>query len=40
MERKNCKDKSKVIITNLNPKKRPIAAVADNVEVRNAKKLM
>ena len=33
-------DKSKVIITNLNPLKRPISAVADNVEVRNAKKLL
>ena len=33
-------DKSKVIITNLNPKKRPISAVADNVEVRNAKKII
>ncbi len=32
-------DKSKVVITNLNPKKRPISAVADNVEVRNAKKI-
>ena len=32
-------DQSKVIITNLNPKKRPISAVADNVEVRNAKKI-
>ena len=32
-------DKSKVIITNLNYKKRPISAVADNVEVRNAKKI-
>ena len=31
--------KSKVIITNLNFKKRPISAVADNVEVRNAKKI-
>ena len=30
-------DKSKVIIKNLNPKKRPISAVADNIEVRNAK---
>ena len=29
-------DKSKVIINNLNPKKRPISAVADNIEVRNA----
>ena len=32
-------DKSKVVITNLNYKKRPISAVADNVEVRNAKKI-
>ena len=32
-------DKSKIIITNLNFKKRPISAVADNVEVRNAKKI-
>ena len=32
-------DRSKVIITNLNFKKRPISAVADNVEVRNAKKI-
>ena len=32
-------DRSKVVITNLNPKKRPISAVADNVEVRNAKKI-
>ena len=30
-------DKSKISIQNLNPKKRPISAVADNVEVRNAK---
>ena len=30
-------DKSKVIITNLDYKKRPISAVADNVEVKNAK---
>ena len=30
-------DKSKITIKNLNPKKRPISAVADNVEVRNAK---
>ena len=29
-------DKSKIIIKNLNPQKRPISAVADNVEVRNA----
>ena len=33
-------DKSKVIIKNLNPKKRPISAVADNIEVRNAKKII
>ena len=32
-------DKSKVIIKNLNPKKRPISAVADNLEVRNAKSI-
>ena len=30
-------DKSKIIITNLNYLKRPISAVADNIEVRNAK---
>ena len=30
-------DKSKIIIKNLNPSKRPISAVADNIEVRNAK---
>ena len=30
-------DKSKIIIKNLNPFKRPISAVADNQEVRNAK---
>ena len=29
-------NKSKIIIKNLNSKKRPISAVADNVEVRNA----
>ena len=32
-------DKSKVIITNLDPKKRPLSAVADNYEVRNIKKV-
>ena len=32
-------DKSKIIITNLNPDKRPISAVADNLEVRNAKSI-
>jgi NAD+ kinase len=30
-------DNSKILITNLNPSKRPISAVADNLEVRNAK---
>ena len=30
-------DKSKILINNLNPVKRPISAVADNIEVRNAK---
>jgi len=30
-------DKSKIIIKNLNTSKRPISAVADNIEVRNAK---
>ena len=30
-------DKKRVLITNLNPAKRPISAVADNIEVRNAK---
>ena len=33
-------DKSKIIITNLNYLKRPISAVADNIEVRNAKKVI
>jgi len=33
-------DKSKIVIVNLNPKKRPISAVADNIEVRNAKKII
>ncbi len=33
-------DKSKIEILNLNPKKRPISAVADNIEVRNAKKII
>jgi len=32
-------DKLKIIITNLNPTKRPISAVADNLEVRNAKSI-
>lgn len=32
-------DKLKIKITNLNPTKRPISAVADNLEVRNAKSI-
>jgi NAD+ kinase len=32
-------DKLKITITNLNPAKRPISAVADNLEVRNAKSI-
>ena len=31
------RDSAKITIKNLNPKKRPISAVADNFEVRNAK---
>ena len=33
-------DKSKITINNLNPSKRPISAVADNIEVRNAKNII
>ena len=33
-------DKSKINIKNINTKKRPISAVADNVEVRNAKNII
>ena len=33
-------DKSKIIIKNLNPIKRPISAVADNIEIKNAKKII
>ena len=33
-------DRSKIIIKNLNPLKRPISAVADNIEVRNAKNII
>jgi len=33
-------DNSKIIIKNLNPKKRPISAVADNFEVRNVKSIL
>ena len=32
-------DKVKIVITNLNSSKRPISAVADNLEVRNAKSI-
>ena len=32
-------DRSKILITNLSPFKRPISAVADNLEVRNAKSI-
>ncbi len=31
--------KLKIVITNLNPTKRPISAVADNLEVRNAQSI-
>ncbi len=33
-------DKLKIIIKNLNPSKRPVSAVADNLEVRNAKSIV
>ena len=33
-------DKSKITIINLSPVKRPISAVADNIEVRNARKII
>jgi NAD+ kinase len=33
-------DKLKILVTNLNPSKRPISAVADNLEVRNAKSIV
>ena len=33
-------DRTKIVIKNLNPKKRPISAVADNIEVRNAKNII
>ena len=32
-------DRSNIMITNLNSAKRPVSAVADNLEVRNAKKI-
>ena len=33
-------DRSKIEIKNLNSTKRPISATADNIEVRNAKKVI
>ena len=39
MERKIVNDNLKITIKNLNPIKRPISAVADNIEVRNAKNI-
>ena len=33
-------DKSNIVITNLDPKKRPVSAVADNFEMRNIKKVV
>ena len=33
-------EKSRIVIKNTNPKKRPISAVADNIEVRNAKSIL
>ena len=36
-EGKIVSDKSRIIISNLNSLKRPVSAVADNVEARNAK---
>ena len=39
MEGKIVSDRSRILIRNLNPKKRPISAVADNIEVRNAKNI-
>ena len=33
-------DNSRITIKNLNPSKRPISSVADNIEVRNAKKII
>ena len=40
MEGKIVSDKSKITIKNLNHNKRPISAVADNVEIRNAKSII
>ena len=33
-------DKSEITIENLNPSKRPVSAVADNIEIRNVKKII
>ena len=33
-------EKAKVVISNLNPEKRPVSAVADNIEFRNVKKII
>jgi NAD+ kinase len=33
-------DNLKIVIINLNPSKRPVSAVADNIEVRNAKSII
>jgi NAD+ kinase len=33
-------DQSKITIINLSPNKRPVSAVADNIEIRNAKKIV
>ena len=33
-------ENSRIVIKNTNPKKRPISAVADNIEVRNAKSIL
>ena len=37
---KTLSDKLRIVINNLNPSKRPISAVADNLEVRNAKTIL
>ena len=37
MKGKIVNEKSTIIIKNLNPQKRPISAVADNIEFRNIK---
>ena len=39
MEGKNFSRQTKILITNLDPKKRPMAAIADNNEIRNIKKV-